>query len=365
MEPASAPATLTGQAITLACPSCTRPLNDGASALHCPTCSHDWPVLDSIPCFTQPAFWSKLSQDQTDVLLARAPEISFREALLQVLESAAERRDRLAIYEYATDPNRACGLFLCPLTPDSVVLDCGAGWGTLTLVAAHASRAVAAMDPCLQNLKVVRLRAREAGLPNITPVLGDILAPPFPDSHFDLVVMNGVLEWVGRSPAFASPQAAQEAALRQVMRILKPGGQLYLAIENRFGFKYFLGKQDEHTDGLRFTTVLPRWAANLVSRLAGQGPYRTYTYGAGGYKRLLRRTGFQSARFYLALPDYRHPRFLIPTRDASFRYVLDNHLRSHPKVPTPLFLLASLGARLRLHELVGPAFAIVARKPQT
>ncbi len=365
MEPAATPAALTGQSITLVCPSCIRPVNDGASALHCPTCRHDWPILDGIPTFRQPAFWSKLSQDQTAALLARAPETGFRQALLQVLESVADRQDRLANYEYATDPNRACGLFLCPLTPDSVVLDCGAGWGTLTLVAAQASRAVAAMDPCLQNLQVVRLRAREAGLPNITPVLGDILAPPFPDSHFDLVVMNGVLEWVGRSQAFASPQAAQEAALLQVQRILKPGGHLYLAIENRLGFKYFLGKRDEHTDGLRFTTVLPRWAADLVSRLAGLGLYRTYTYSAGGYRRLLRRSGFQTARFYLALPDYRHPRFLIPTRDASFQYVLDNHLRSHPKVPTPLFLLASLGARLRLHELLSPAFAIVARKAKT
>jgi ubiquinone/menaquinone biosynthesis C-methylase UbiE len=365
MEPAPTPATLAGQAIALACPSCLRPLNDGASAFHCPTCRRDWPVLDGIPLFGQPAFWSKLSQDQTAALLARAPEIGFREALLQVLDSVADRRDRLATYEYATDPNRACGLFLCPLTPDSVVLDCGSGWGALTLVAAHASQAVAAMDPCLQNLQVVRLRAREAGLPNITPVLGDILAPPFPDSHFDLVVMNGVLEWVGRSQAFARPQAAQEAALLQVQRILKPGGHLYLAIENRLGFEYFLGKRDEHTDGLHFTTVLPRWAADLVSRLAGQGPYRTYTYSAGGYRRLLRRTGFQTARFYLALPDYRHPRFLIPTRDTSFQYVLDNHLRSHPKVPAPLFLLASLGARLRLHELLSPAFAIVARKAKT
>jgi hypothetical protein len=177
--------------------------------------------------------------------------------------------------------------------------------------------------------------------------------------------MNGVLEWVGRSQAFASPQAAQEAALLQVQRILKPGGHLYLAIENRLGFKYFLGKRDEHTDGLRFTTVLPRWVADLVSRLAGQGRYRTYTYGAGGYRRLLRRAGFQSARLYLALPDYRHPRFLIPSRGAPFRYVLDNHLRGHPKVPAPLLLLASLGARLRLHELFSPAFVIVAEKGKT
>ena len=364
MEPASASATLTGQAITLACPSCSRPLDDGGSAFHCPACSQDWPILDGIPGFTQPAFWSKLSQDQTAVLLARAPEIGFQEALLQVLGSVADGRDQSAAYEWATDPNRACGLFLCPLTPDSVVLDCGPGWGTLTLVAAHASRAVAAMDPCLESLQVVRLRAREAGLPSITPVLGDILAPPFPDSHFDLVVMNGVLEWVGRSQAFASPQAAQEAALVQVQRILKPGGHLYLAIENRLGFKYFLGKRDEHTDGLRFTTVLPRWAADLVSRLAGQGPYLTHTYSAGGYRRLLRRAGFQSARLYLALPDYRHPRFLIPSRGAAFRYVLDNHLRGHPKVPAPLFLLARLGLRLRLHELFSPAFVIVAEKAQ-
>ena len=59
-------------------------------------------------------------------------------------------------------------------------------------------------------------RARERGLANVTATKGDAQELPHPDASFDAVVLTTVL---GEIPD-------QEAALREIARVLKPNGRL-------------------------------------------------------------------------------------------------------------------------------------------
>jgi ubiquinone/menaquinone biosynthesis C-methylase UbiE len=59
-------------------------------------------------------------------------------------------------------------------------------------------------------------RARERGLANVTATQGDARELPHPDASFDAVVLTTVL---GEIPD-------QEAALREIARVLKPNGRL-------------------------------------------------------------------------------------------------------------------------------------------
>jgi ubiquinone/menaquinone biosynthesis C-methylase UbiE len=59
-------------------------------------------------------------------------------------------------------------------------------------------------------------RARERQLANVTPTRGDAQALPYEDDRFDAVVLTTVL---GEIPD-------QDAALREVARVLRPGGRL-------------------------------------------------------------------------------------------------------------------------------------------
>jgi ubiquinone/menaquinone biosynthesis C-methylase UbiE len=59
-------------------------------------------------------------------------------------------------------------------------------------------------------------RARERGLANVVPTQGDACAMPYEDASFDAVYLVTVL---GEIPD-------QEAALREIARVLKPGGRL-------------------------------------------------------------------------------------------------------------------------------------------
>ncbi len=102
----------------------------------------------------------------------------------------------------------------------------------------------------------------------------------------------------------ADPREAQLRLLREIARALKPDGEVYLGIENRVGYGYFLGKPDEHSK-LKYATLLPRSWANRYALAKRREPYRTYTYSWRGYRKLLRDAGFTTARFYCPFPEYR------------------------------------------------------------
>jgi ubiquinone/menaquinone biosynthesis C-methylase UbiE len=59
-------------------------------------------------------------------------------------------------------------------------------------------------------------RAAEAGLTNVAPTLADATAMPFPDNSFDGAFLITVL---GEVPD-------QEAALRELRRVVRPGGRI-------------------------------------------------------------------------------------------------------------------------------------------
>ena len=73
---------------------------------------------------------------------------------------------------------------------------------------------------------------------NITPIHASVWDLPFDKSSFDCVVMNGVLEWVGEWFDDCSPREVQLKALERRRELLKPGGTLFVAIENRIGFEF-------------------------------------------------------------------------------------------------------------------------------
>jgi hypothetical protein len=99
--------------------------------------------------------------------------------------------------------------------------------------------------------------------------------------------------------------------LREVRRILRQEGQIYIGIENRLGFYYFLGQPEDHT-GVEYAALLPRPLANAWVRYKNGTPYRTYTYSRAGYQKLLREAGFKSISFYAPVPDYRAFNEIVP-----------------------------------------------------
>jgi ubiquinone/menaquinone biosynthesis C-methylase UbiE len=107
---------------------------------------------------------------------------------------------------------------LSPL-PGERVLEVGPGTGYYTLDLAEwvgPDGAVEILDVQQEMLDHTMARATERGIANITPTLADATSMPYEDGSFDAAVLVTVL---GEVPD-------QDAALRELARVLKPGGRL-------------------------------------------------------------------------------------------------------------------------------------------
>ncbi len=150
------------------------------------------------------------------------------------------------------------------------ILDCGCGTGEY--VEAFRRLGADAHGIEYDAAKVAQFRARNPDAAGV--VVGDIERMGFPAASFDLAVLNEVLEHV----------PDQDAALREIRRVLKPGGRLIVFAPNRlYPFEthgaYFRGHY-------RFGNIpLINWLPDpLRDRLAPH--VRAYT--RGGIRRLFR-----------------------------------------------------------------------------
>jgi len=239
-----------------------------------------------------------------------------------------------------------------------IVLDLGCGFGTSTVALARSARHVLALDPSPARVRLTAARLRAEGLRNATVTHADALRLPVGDALCDLVAVVGVLEWT--SFGSTDPLETQRAVLREVARVLRPGGALLLGIENRFGAHYFGGMAEEHV-GLPFVSLLPRRLGDAYARLAGRGRVTTYTHSRRALLRLLRDAGLD-ARLAVALPSYGRPQFVFD--EEAFGPAWDFYLRHAYHYSSPARrLVGAVAARSpRAGVVVAPSFFAVARK---
>lgn len=310
----------------MVCPECTMPLRELSEELQCPECLRRWPVVHGIPHFVQDSpYRSQLSAEEIEVV-ARLAEAGSWTMPLPVFHDSLLQQTADAIL----DLERANWRWLLTLPPKCRVLDVAADLGSNAHALATYYQEVVAMDPVLECVEFMKRRFTHAGLSNITLVRSSSAVLPFAPESFDLVVMHGALDRAadGRS---GDPAILQEHALRSLFRLLKPGGYLALGVDNRFALRYLMGHPDPYCQ-LPFVGVLPRWLAQRYAAKHGFEGYRNYLYCARGYRRLLRKAGFEQADSYLALPSYQHPRFLIPMKRNQLAYYSGN-LSSVPNSP--------------------------------
>lgn len=184
------------------------------------------------------------------------------------------------------------------------MLDLGCGPGGITMIFSRICEKIVAMDISPDRIKLTNTHIKNENIANAFAVRSDGANLPFKDNAFNLVIVNGVLEYIPILHA-QNPQKMHSKALSEVKRVLKNGGFLYLGIENRYFFSYLLGKMDHSK--LRFAAVLPRKIANFYSKLLKKRLYKTYIYSYWRLIHLLYDAGFSSMSFYVPFPTYRIP----------------------------------------------------------
>ena len=337
------------------CPQCHGELRRSRDLLQCGNCDSEHPFTENIPCFAIGlSAWQLSSDTSPEAVLAQAKEKGWRQSI------AGMGKDRA---EWIAGDNRFTLSVLS--SPKGRVLDCGCGWGGLTFWLVEEFDEVHAFDCSLDGLQFIRLRSEQEGISNVKTAQGNILSPPYANDFFDVVVLNGVLEWVGTFSDEHPPEQLQETALREIVRVLRPQGTLFLAIENRYGLQYFLGYKEEHI-GLRFISLLPRWLANAYHRIRRGKDFRALTHSRAALERMLRKCGFAEMTWLFVHPSYRRTRLAATLNSPSgLKFLIGHFLFEEPLLRrwVPRFLmdgLLKLETVLKLSVFFSPSWTVFA-----
>ena len=301
----------------LCCPHCRTPLLRRCSAaaaglepitaaFHCPACQLTWPQREGIPSFLSTDFyWGEIPRPEMQAILHDIATKGWHQVVYRDLPRRYPDR-----YRYIFHPIRADWLYLGKGQERGAALDLGAGWGGLSLRLSRLFERVVAVEGVWERIKFASLLFRQEDASNVIPLHADIHSLPLAEESFDLVVMNGVLEWAALGGEESDPERAQLNLLAKARRMLRPGGTLYIGIENRFALIFLIGGRDHGQP--RGMGVLPRPLAKWYGRLRRLSQRHPLTHSPAGYRRLLQQAGFDDIGFYCAFPSYSYPRVLIP-----------------------------------------------------
>ncbi len=348
--------------LPLCCPSCGTPLavDDEAAACSAPSgCGRSFPRRQGILSFGDPSFfYGELSRERTRSLIDHARATTVASAI----EAIEDPQKRSWMRSYVLDDSRGDWQFFVDLgdrdPSEALLVDVGSGFGAVARSFAPHVGTVCAIDGTLERLEVSALCARDQGLENVVPLHADALTLPLPQGVADAVVVMGVLEWVPLADEQTPVEQVQLRFLRQVARILRPGGQLVLGIENRWGYNYLLGEADEHT-GVWGTNLLPRRMADRRMRAAKGRPFRNYTYGRTALAALLAQAGLEVEETLAAIPKYRAPDMTATLRTST---PLAHYLRSISAQPGIAQLAGRVATATGVAPELVPTFIQLARK---
>ena len=199
------------------------------------------------------------SNEQKGVAIESASEkqvvTSFFESRSSYWDEMYRRRD---LYGYIHQQRLA--IFLqwaqeLALPKGSLVLDLGCGAGLATVAFAQQGYVVSAMDTAQGMVEQARQHALEAGVAErVTVSLGDVHRLDFPSDRFRMVTAMGVIPWL--------PEP--EVAIREMARVLEPGGYLLTNTDNLWRLHYLFNPSKTP-----FFAPL-RWAAGVLRRSLGR-----------------------------------------------------------------------------------------------
>lgn len=204
------------------------------------------------------------------------------------LEKVFKQDNRWATFYHLT-PLRENIVNFYSFKPNSSVLEVGAGFGAVTGALCDKAERVTAVE--LSKRRAEGLYERHKKRKNLDIIVGNLNDIDF-NEKFDYITLIGVLEY---ALSFTASEHPYEDFLKAVGSLLKPDGKLLIAIENRYGLKYWCGAPEDHT-GKPFDGINGYDGVSFVR-----------TFGKAELSELLNSSGFGALKYYYPYPDYKMP----------------------------------------------------------
>lgn len=184
-----------------------------------------------------------------------------------------------------------------PFQKTDSVLEIGCGLGAITNMLCENCGNVTAVELSKRRATATLMRCRERE--NLEIIVGNLNDICF-DKKFDYITLIGVLEYQGQYTDTEHPFAD---FLREIKRLLKPEGKLLIAIENKYGLKYWCGAGEDHT-GIPFDSINQYRIGNKNAQ----------TFSKEELDGLIKESGFRNTYFYYPMPDYKLPTVIYSER---------------------------------------------------
>lgn len=174
----------------------------------------------------------------------------------------------------------------------AAILEIGGSFGALTGLYCDKCGQVVSVERFLHRAE--QIYERHKSRDNLTVYAGRIEDVPLKEK-FDYIAVIGTMEYIGGGKP---ERDLYSEYLKKLKGMLKPAGKILLAVENRYGLRYFCGAPEPHT-GVPFSGI------------------NGYPHGSIGYsfsKReltsIIEMAGFPYHKFYFPLPDYKLPQLI-------------------------------------------------------
>ncbi len=194
--------------------------------------------------------------------------------------------------------------------PGASLLEVGSGCGALTGLFCDKCHDVTAVEFSRKRSIINAVRNKSHG--NLKIIVGDFNKIQL-SKRFDFVTLIGVLEY----SAIYMPSSDEpfRDMLVRAKSCLKSDGQLILAIENKYGLKYWAGHPEDHT-GKLFDGITG-YPTTIAAR----------TFSKNALEDLLENVGFSKCEFYYPFPDYKLPTYVFSDEylPSSIQFRLDSH----------------------------------------
>lgn len=176
-----------------------------------------------------------------------------------------------------------------PITGQDKVLEVGSGCGAITGALAKKAGSVTCVDLSKKRSMINAYRHGECE--NVTIHVGNFkdIEPDLP-ADYDYICLIGVFEYgqsyIGGDKPFVE-------FLNILKKHLKSKGRIVIAIENKYGLKYFAGCKEDH---------LGTYFSGIENYAAGGG---VRTFSKNGLEKIFQECGVENYAFYYPYPDYK------------------------------------------------------------
>lgn len=183
---------------------------------------------------------------------------------------------------------------------DDVVLELGGGTGIISEYVIDKVNKLITIEGT--EIRAKSIATRCSNFDNIDIIVANFLKLDlieiFGENSFSKILLIGVLEYVPKFEGEKNTDAINKL-LTVCRKLLKPDGELIIAIENKIGLKYLLGREEDHVSIKHYGTQSLYKKNDVVTFTKKQLTDR------------LNNIGFKHIDYYYPFPDYKLPKVII------------------------------------------------------